>query len=167
MRAIDVRNLLSHAGSVRTVRIDESVEGLHMELADVPEDSSVTGELLLEGLVEGILVSGRLSGLMRMRCARCLAEFDREFEVEVSELFARVPDPEGDDYALDPDALLDPEPMVRDAVLLSMPFAPLCRPECEGLCERCGGDRNFGECTCVEPPVDPRWAGIERLMSER
>ncbi|MGQ0670711.1 MAG: YceD family protein [Actinomycetota bacterium] len=167
MRAIDVRHLLSHPGSVRTVRIDESVEGLHMELADVPEDSPVTGELLLESLVEGILVSGRLSGPMRMRCARCVTEFDREFEVEVSERFARDPDPEGDDYALDPDALLDPEPMVRDAVLLSMPFAPLCRPECEGLCERCGGDRNLGECTCLEPPADPRWAGLERLMSER
>ena len=72
-----------------------------------------------------------------------------------------------DATAIDPDALLDPEPMVRDSVLLSMPFAPLCRPECEGLCERCGGDRNLGECTCVELPADPRWAGIERLMSER
>jgi uncharacterized protein len=53
--------------------------------------------------------------------------------------------------------------MVRDAVLLDVPFAPLCRPECLGLCERCGGDRNLGECSCVET-VDPRWADLERFI---
>jgi uncharacterized protein len=43
-----------------------------------------------------------------------------------------------------------------------MPFSPLCRPECLGLCERCGGDRNLGECSCG-PEVDPRWSVLDNL----
>ena len=164
MRAIDVRDLLGHPGSADTVLVDEPLGGLHMELADVPADSAIRGDLLLESVVEGILVTGSLSGEMTLRCARCLVEFAQGFDVEVSELFGRQPAEADDGYALSPGGQLDPEQMVRDAVLLEMPFSPLCRSDCKGLCERCGGDRNLGECTCTEPPADPRWAGLERLF---
>ncbi len=164
MRAIDVRDLMGNPGAGKTVAVDEPVPGLHLGLADVPEDTPVKGELRLEGLTEGILVSGVIAGHMRLSCARCLKEFDRDFDVEVSELFAAGPDPEGDEYALEPEGSLDPEQMVRDAVLLTMPFSPLCQPNCLGLCERCGGDRNLGECTCPERPADHRWAALEGLM---
>jgi uncharacterized protein len=53
--------------------------------------------------------------------------------------------------------------MVRDAVVLEMPFSPLCRPDCLGLCEVCGGDRNLGECPGHET-TDPRWAALEVLL---
>jgi uncharacterized protein len=83
----------------------------------------------------------------------------------VGDLFAQHVAPEDDDtYPIAEPGGLDPEPMVRDAVLLSMPFSPLCRPECKGLCERCGRDRNLGECGCSDVPVDPRWAGLEQLF---
>jgi uncharacterized protein len=38
-----------------------------------------------------------------------------------------------------------------------MPFSPVCRPDCKGLCERCGGDRNLDECSCAPVDIDPRW----------
>jgi uncharacterized protein len=161
MHAIDVRDLVEHPGTSRTVRVDEAVPGLATELAEVPADAPVRGELLLESVVEGIYVTGRVTGLMAFRCARCLSAFERPFEVSVDDLFAREPGPE-DDYVLGPDLLLDPEPMVRDAIVLSMPFSPLCRPDCLGLCERCGGDRNLGECSCPEP-TDPRWGPLQGL----
>jgi uncharacterized protein len=53
--------------------------------------------------------------------------------------------------------------MVRDAVVLEMPFAPLCRTDCLGLCPACGGDRNLGECPGHEEP-DPRWSGLEAFL---
>ncbi|HZD80990.1 MAG TPA: YceD family protein [Actinomycetota bacterium] len=161
MRAIDVRDLLERPGGSRSVRVEEPVEGLQTELADVPPDVPIAGDLQLESVIEGIFVTGSLGGRMRLRCARCLKEFERGFDLQLNELVVREPGPD-DDYGLGPDLTLDPEPMVRDAVLLSMPFAPTCRPDCRGLCERCGGDRNLAECTCG-PRVDPRWAGLEGL----
>ena len=63
------------------------------------------------------------------------------------------------------DLTLDPEPLVRDAIALELPFAPLCSPTCRGLCPRCGGDRNLGECSCTEA-IDPRWAALERFRED-
>lgn len=162
MRAIDVRDLLENPGASRTVYLDESVPGLRTELADVPEDAPIEGELTLESVVEGIYVHGTIAGRMQMRCARCLKEFGTHFDVAMDELFAREPGPE-DDYSLQRDLTLDPEPMVRDAVVLEMPFSPLCRPDCRGLCPICGGDRNLGECP-GHVETDPRWSPLEALL---
>lgn len=162
MRAIDVRDLLDHPGSSKTVRLDEPVRGLHTEMADVAEDERLAGDLRLASVLDGILVSGAVSGRFTMRCARCLAEFDSDFDLAMEGLFVRQAGPE-DDYALAEDLTLDPEPMVRDAVVLEMPFSPLCRPGCLGLCPECGGDRNLGECP-GHRAVDPRWSALQGLF---
>ena len=162
MRAIDVRDLLERPGSSRTVQVEEPVPGLRTELADVPDDAPIRGQLTLESVIEGIYVTGSLAGRFAMRCARCLKPFARPFDVRMAEMVAREPGPE-DDYALASDLTLDPEPMVRDAVVLEMPFSPLCRPDCMGLCEICGGDRNLGECPGHEI-TDPRWAALDALI---
>ena len=157
MIEIDVRDLLGHPGHSRAVHVDEPVEGLALELATVPEDAPIEADLLLKSVIEGILVSGPLRGSMRMSCARCLKTFDQPFDVSVHELFIHDREEEADEYPLADDGAIDIEPMVRDAVLLQVPFSPLCRPGCRGLCERCGGDRNFDECTCRPVAADPRW----------
>jgi uncharacterized protein len=163
MREIDVKDLLGNPGHSKTVHVTEPVPGLRTELADVPEEAAVEGDLLLESVVEGILVSGELRGPLALRCSRCLKKFGASFDVDVSELFVTEPDPETDEYPLRPEGTLDPEQMVRDAVVPTLPFAPLCTLDCLGLCERCGGDRNLGECACSEVPGDPRLALLADL----
>src|SRR5439155_14718691 len=68
---------------------------------------------------------------------------------------------EDDEYPIT-EGTIDLEPLIRDAVLLMVPFAPLCTPQCLGLCERCGGDRNLGECSCGPEP-DARWEALATL----
>jgi uncharacterized protein len=154
-----VRDLVAQPGSSRFVRVDEVVPGMATQLAAVPDDRPIDADLLLEGVVDGVLVTGPVSGVMRLSCARCLKAFDRPFTLEVQEMFASGAERPDDQYPLGAEGSLDLEPMIRDAVILAMPFAPLCRPDCRGLCARCGGDRNLGECTCP-PKVDPRWAPL-------
>jgi uncharacterized protein len=164
-RVLDVRDLLDSPGSSREVHLNEPFEDLQTELAEVPSDVPVHVEVLLESVVEGILVSGSLSGRIEYRCARCLKPFSGDFGVEVTELFALEPAGDEDQYPVR-EGVIDLEPMVRDAVLLAIPFSPLCRPDCLGLCERCGGDRNLGECSCP-PAVDPRWEPLSHLGLDR
>jgi len=163
MIEIDVRDLVEHPGISRSVRVDEPVEGLELELSAVPEDAPIEGGFLLESVVEGILVSGQLRGSMRLSCARCLKQFDRPFDLEVNEVFAPEVGAEDEEYPLAPEGAIDLEPMVRDAVMLAMPFSPLCRPDCAGLCERCGGDRNLGECACPPTGEDARWSVLNEI----
>jgi len=75
-------------------------------------------------------------------------EVDPDEELEVSKL---------------QDDLVDLEPLLRDAVVLALPFQPLCQDDCPGLCAECGArladdpDHTHGE------PVDPRWAALSAL----
>jgi uncharacterized protein len=165
IKAIDVRDLVGRPGATRAEHVSGTLEGLATELARVQDDSPLDADLLLESLVEGILVSGRIAGMWTLRCARCLREFSEAFEVDVNELFVPRPFEDGDDYRLDPEGLIDPDQMVRDAVGVQLPFSPLCRPDCRGLCPVCGGDRNLGECP-GHAEVDPRWAGLEELLAQ-
>jgi uncharacterized protein len=159
---LDVRDLLDRPGASRELHLAEPLDGLAVELVSVPGPIRV--DLILESVVEGILASGRLSGEMAFRCARCLKPSRRAFRLEVAELFSPAAGRDDEEYPLREETI-ELEPMVRDSVVLAMPFSPLCRPDCLGLCERCGGDRNLGECSCV-PEGDPRWAPLAGLELE-
>jgi DUF177 domain-containing protein len=161
---IDVRDLIGHPGSSRQVQLSEPIPELGTQLAVVPEDRPVGGDLLFESVIEGILVSGPLHGVMVLTCARCLKPFEMPFDLDVQELYALEAGADDDEYPL-VEGTVDLEPMIRDAVLLAMPFAPLHSPDCLGLCERCGGDRNLGECRCP-PETDHRWAPLLELNLE-
>lgn len=159
MDPVDVRDLLEEPGASRRVSREEAFQDMATEMARAEDPVRI--DIVLESVVAGIAVSGPLSGLMAFRCARCLNDFSTEFRLEVQELFAPGATPEDDEYPI-AEGHIDLEPMVRDTVVLAMPFSPLCREDCLGLCERCGGDRNLGECSCG-PEADPRWAALERL----
>ena len=163
---IDVRDLVDRDGASKTEQFAGTIEDLSTELASLREDAPVTGELVLESLAEGILASGTVHGSLALRCARCLKEFDRGFSVDVRELFVPFPHEDSDEYPLDPEGFLEPDQMLRDAIGVELPYAPVCRPDCLGLCARCGGDLNLGECTCREPEIDPRWEGLDALLDE-
>jgi uncharacterized protein len=161
---LDVRDLVGRPGSSRAVHVAEPVAGLRTGLAVVPEDRAVDLDLLLESVVEGILASGPLEGVMTLQCARCLKPFEGSFRLDLREMFVPGTSTEVDEYPL-VEGFVDVEPMIRDAVVLSMPLAPLCRQDCLGLCDRCGGDRNVGECRCPPEP-DPRWSALHTLGVE-
>jgi len=170
---IDVHDLLGHPGTSRRQDVLGTIEGLATELVAVPDDAPLGGSLLLESVIEGILVSGSITGTWTVRCARCLTERAQPFTVEVSELFAadladhdarEEEDDDDDRYALVEDSI-DLEQLIRDAVGVEMPFAPLCRPDCRGLCEVRGGNRNLGECPGHEA-IDPRFAVLADLLPE-
>lgn len=162
MVLVDVRDLLVDRGAARKVTLEERIDGLGTELARVPGEVPVRMDVVLEPVSAGVAVSGPLSGKIAYSCARCLKPFDRDFRFEVRELFAPEASEDDDEYPIH-EGHIDLEPMVRDTVVLAMPFSPLCRPDCLGLCERCGGDRNLGECTCG-PEADPRWTILDQLQ---
>jgi len=153
---------------VRSGRID----GLAVTGGAVPPDGEVEVDVILEVTDGGIVATGSVSAPWTGECRRCLGPAAGRLRAEVRELYepstrrARAePRPEdGDTYPLVGD-VLDLRPLARDAVLLELPQAPLCRSSCAGLCPQCGADRNEGPCGCAGPPADPRWAVLDALRS--
>jgi DUF177 domain-containing protein len=165
---LDVHDLLGHPGTARTVDLLGTIDGLGTELVALPDDAMLGGPLSLESVIEGIFVAGTITGTWRVRCARCLTEETRPFTVEIAELVTPAgtdPDETDDDGYTLVDEQIDIDQIVRDAVGVEMPFAPLCRPDCQGLCPTCGGNRNLGECPGHEA-IDPRFAVLSDLLLE-
>jgi uncharacterized protein len=115
----------------------------------------------LEAIPEGVVADGRISAPWRAECRRCLAEVTGRVDVEFRELFERSPR-EGETYALGHEEI-DLDPLIREAVLLALPLAPLCEAGCQGMCPICGANLNEGPCGCPPAGRDPRWAALDDL----
>ncbi len=166
--AVDVRELLQKPAAHRHVVVHAPLEDLATPVAWVPPDRPVTVDVEIESVVEGLLVTGRVSATAVVRCVRCLREFDQQVEAEVRELFTLEPrEDEDEGYAVLPDDRLPLDTMARDALVLAFPAFPLCRPDCAGLCPVCGADRNTVDCGHGDAGVtDPRWAALAGLRQE-
>ena len=137
----------------------------------IPERSDLELDLRLEAVMEGVLVTGSLSGQAVGECGRCLDEVTEAVDVTLAELFvyperAAVAAQDGDEddedlRELDGD-FLDLEPALRDAVVPMLPFQPVCRPDCPGLCPVCGA-RLADEPGHSHETLDPRWAALGGL----
>jgi uncharacterized protein len=161
---VSIANILGRPGACREIHVDGEVPGVHTALARLtPRPAHV--DLRAESVVEGILVTGRVEASATLECARCLKEFRGEVEVDVCELFVAP----GHEASADEDAYrvagqeINLEPMVRDALALSLPLNPVCEVTCKGLCARCGKNLSEGPCECTEDELDPRWAELSVL----
>lgn len=136
--------------------------------SSVPEGADAEADVVLESFAGGVMVTGTVCAPWTGVCARCTAPAGGELRIGVRERFTDPGhgDPDDEESYKIHDDELDLGVMVRDAVVLELPLAPLCRPECRGLCPSCGVDRNEETCDCVEPR-DPRWASLDVLRARR
>jgi uncharacterized protein len=126
-------------------------------------------------IVADIRLKGRFAGRFEVPCARCIepveiplsADYDLIFrpssaDAEATERSITAPETEIGYYLGDGLSLED---VLREQVLLSLPVKTLCKPDCKGLCPRCGANRNSQPCNCDAGPSDPRWEALAGLRS--
>ena len=133
-------------------------------LVAVPEGEPVAVSARLESVHEGILVTAEATTEYTGACGRCLTGIRQSVEVEFQELFA-YPGEEPSDLEVQDDHV-DLETEVRDAIVLSLPFQPVCRPDCPGL-DPMTGERLAGNSGAVPgETLDPRWAALAELKTD-
>lgn len=135
----------------------------------VPADSEIDLRLRLEAVMEGVLVSGTARARASGECVRCLDDVEMALEVDLQQLYVypgKAPGGDEDDERELDGELLDLEPVVRDAVVPALPFQPVCRVDCPGLCSQCGarladlpGHRH--------DDIDLRWSALAQLNRDR
>jgi uncharacterized protein len=130
--------------------------------SEVPPGGLARFDGELESIPQGIVASGTVTSSWIGVCRRCAIAVGGEISAFVRERFMEGVGPDDEEaYVLDGD-FLDLRPLIRDAVVLELPLAPLCKEDCLGLCVQCGADRNLDPCDC-EAPADPRWATLDVL----
>ncbi|MGA8848016.1 MAG: YceD family protein [Nocardioides sp.] len=173
---LDTRELGRRAGSQREVsRTVPAPTGLGIEVLYVAEGAPVELDLRLEAVMEGVLVTGTATADLEGECVRCLDPIVDQLDVRFQELYVyddsrdshdQPSDEEDDGVSMLEDDLLDLEPLLRDAVVLALPFQPLCEDDCPGLCTECGAQLRDDPDHTHDAPIDPRWAALGSLEQD-
>jgi DUF177 domain-containing protein len=169
---LDTRELGRRPGSQRRVSLTAPAPAdLGIEVLRVPTGSPVEFDLRLEAVMEGVLVTGTARADLTGECARCLEPLGDDVEVEFQELFVyeesdTAADEDEDDVSRLEGDLLDLEPLLRDSVVLSLPFQPLCQEDCPGLCVECGARLADDPGHQHDDAIDPRWAALQGLADQ-
>ena len=156
-------------GSTRKYLFDEEYS--------VSEDllsQACRGQFALMRTDRGVLATVTLETQTQNNCSRCLKpfveslamEFEEEYfptvEVSTGRPLATLGETEGA-FTIDGNHVLDLREAVRQYYITNSPMKALCRPDCQGLCPSCGGNRNQGACSCERAVVDRRWGSLRQL----
>ncbi|HVK77921.1 MAG TPA: DUF177 domain-containing protein [Kofleriaceae bacterium] len=167
---------------ITPVFVAEAVQGMPMRDAldgdAAAERDGGAAELELYEDGTSVFAHGSITGQVTVACSRCIGPVAIPIDERVRVTFLPAhelpaePDEEGEEgVELASDDLdvfpydgetVDLEPLVREQFVLAVPFAPLCREDCAGLCPQCGADRNVAPCQC-EKPIDPRFGPLAGL----
>lgn len=173
---LDIRELGRRPGSMKRVSAQvPAPPDLGTAMLVVPPGGSVDLDLRLESVVEGVLVSGTVSARVNGECSRCLEPFTGRTTVAIRELFyypGRADDAgsgegDGEELYRVVDDHLDVEPPVRDALVLSLPLSPVCKPDCAGLCVDCGVRLDEVGPGHAHPRPDSAWAALLPLIENK
>jgi uncharacterized protein len=165
---VRVATLLRSPGSSTTVRFaapfDPSGQyaASSRGAAEVVPMALVELDLVLTSFLGGLEAQGTLRVPWQAACRRCATDVTGMLEVKLHEQFRPGAGPDDEDAYPLVNEEVDLTALVRDAVVLELPLAPLCRVDCEGLCVTCGADRNVVACDCLAE-ADARWATLDAL----
>lgn len=185
---VGVSDLLRRPGARREVQRVLASPGYKVATAEVPEDADVEVDLVVEATADPstLALRGMVHAPWTGECRRCLDPVEGVLDLEVHELFSRDPDAASDDEVWPIEAeQIDVAAVVADAILLALPLAPLCGPDCRGPApdefparapdeaahERLDAlveptdEEAAGDVVGAGPDevVDPRWSALDEL----
>jgi uncharacterized metal-binding protein YceD (DUF177 family) len=180
-----VRDLPCHRRfDVKPQQVSDWLRGLPMRDAlgaPDPDPDAGEGHAELDLYADGThaFAAGEFVGHLVVACSRCVGPVRLDLQEKLRVTFmppSEIPADDADAASEDgPEVAaedldlfpfdgekIDVEPLLREQFVLAIPYAPLCKEDCKGLCPQCGIDLNTGTCTC-EKPIDPRLAALKGL----
>lgn len=123
----------------------------------------VTGQAVAQP--EGVSLTAAAEFVHSVVCDRCAEpvrgrkqyRFDHELVLELHH-------EDNDSYILVEQYELDLDELVRADILLELPTKNLCKPDCKGLCPKCGTNLNSGSCECDTRQIDSRLEILKQLI---
>ena len=146
--------------------------GLADDRVVLVEPPLVQGRISRDG--PSVKVGGRITAGVKVECDRCLQDaalpVDTEFNLEyvTAERYATLEAAELSEEDLElsifDGEVIEIDEIVREQILLAVPYQVVCQEKCKGLCPFCGKNLNSSECNCRETEIDPRWAALKDLQ---
>ena len=129
-------------------------------------DGDVTLHGHMTGIGDSVALDGELTAALVSPCARCLEDARFDMKVPFDEVFVRQPDPDHPDAYLFEGSEVDLTDLVVANIAINLPMQFLCKPDCKGLCPKCGKNLNEGPCGCSTREIDSRLAVLQKLLDK-
>jgi uncharacterized protein len=171
---INVAPLLKQpVGAQADYELTEAPIDPHGENAGLTEAgaTSIDAEIVATHTNPGAYLEGDARATIAEHCSRCLRPIETPVESHFAEQYYSTIDVENGDTKEPPpadtkrigsDFKIDLTPLLREELILATPLAPLCKPDCKGLCLVCGRDLNE-EPHDHDAPIDERWSKLAKL----
>lgn len=176
---IDLADLPRQVGSYKDVHLEvPAPQGLGTSVIGVQPGTLLLVDATLTSTDDGVLVRATAQAHLRGECVRCLKKIAEDRHLSFDDLYLlpeaaqryqqedEDPEAEEDPVFVLSGTSLDLEPALRDAVVGSLPFRPLCVPDCPGLCQDCGERLADLPADHHHEALDPRWAVLGGLLQE-
>ncbi|NEG55088.1 YceD family protein [Bifidobacterium platyrrhinorum] len=182
--AVPVAQVASRAGQSKSVDADfPAPSGIGDAVIGVEEGAPVHVAGSFDSIVDGLILTARVTAPVHAECTRCLKPIKRDWGVNVTAFFPYESERDanrdgkgevdiiaGEEESEDTYPLLgggafaDLEALLRDTLVEELPLQPLCREDCKGLCSQCGVDLNEHPDHHHET-TDIRFAGLAGLKA--
>ena len=137
-------------GTLREIPIEAESYSLEKEFP--VED--LHGVISLARTHNGIRSITEVHAVTDSECGRCLEPFRQVLDTEFEENFTFENRPLSEEELTIPeDGNIDFEQLIREYLELEMPYNPVCRPSCKGLCVVCGQNLNEKDCGHPHPSL--------------
>lgn len=154
------------------VAVDFEADSAEYGIEGVSFRDLMSVRLTIQKIKEEYYCQGYVMVPVEEECSRCLNMFNMElsgdlsFVIKSKEGKAVISENSGEDviHVKASESVIELNDLIRQALLLSLPLKPLCRPECRGLCPSCGVNLNEETCDCKEEEIDERWEGLRDML---
>ena len=135
-----------------------------------PADEQVLARGKVRNTAGVLVLEAVISTNLHAVCDRCAAPFERRVSWPVHAVLTRSLEREDEadewTFLLQEGDKADLDEILTTAFVLNMDSKLLCRPDCKGICPRCGKNLNEGACSC-RPEIDPRLAVLGQLLKDK
>ena len=170
---LDLTEIALNLGKKHKYIIDEPAFG---ELSiEVSNNAPISGEVVFSNIGSVIYVKGFIKTEIDILCSRCLDTYKQQVNKQVEEVLpiakANIDKSFDDENYLEDldeplfvDNIFDLSEMLRQYILLEVPYKPLCKEDCKGLCSSCGANLNYDSCSCSEKEVNNPFSELSDLL---
>lgn len=164
---LDLKNIAGAYGESLPFAYEADLSEMEMN-GEYPFKTPVTIEGVVKNRLGVLELHGTARALYETQCARCLAPVKVDLFAECDSILSHdAPAEDRDDIYLLEGDFVDLDDLIIPALLMEVNMAYLCKPDCKGLCPKCGADLNQGECGCQTHEVDERLAILKTLLEKK
>lgn len=168
---INLTEILSREGKTQQYVVDIEMDVFKCKLGEYPISNRDHVTVSITNMGQRKLMVEAVSKVtLDIPCARCLETVKSDIEIEISkdidmsESGAESREESGEKSYVE-GYNLNVDELVYDEILLKLPMKVLCKPNCKGICNRCGMNLNYGECGCDRESLDPRMSVIRDIFN--